>query len=114
MRVCLCVCVCVVVCVWWCPATGRRASPQLVLENVLTPTASSEGDVGVVSVGRGAGDVGAVSVGSLVIARWRNNSWYPATVTDYRHGQSAMQYSLYGTHGTRGEPLMYSDMATHA
>ena len=36
-------------------------------------------------------EAGAVCVGSLVIARWRNNSWYPATVTDDSTGRSATQ-----------------------
>ena len=31
-----------------------------------------------------------VSVGSLVIARWRNNCWYPATVMDSRNNRSVL------------------------
>ena len=30
---------------------------------------------------------GEMSVGSLVIARWRNHSWYPATVTGNKNGR---------------------------
>ena len=37
-----------------------------------------------------SGDVeGEMGVGSLVIARWRNHSWYPATVIDSKNGRYA-------------------------
>lgn len=33
------------------------------------------------------GEDGAMGEGTLVIARWRNLSWYPATVTGHKNGR---------------------------
>ena len=35
---------------------------------------------------------GRCEVGSLVIARWKNNSWYLATVTDCKNGRLCVQF----------------------
>jgi hypothetical protein len=73
-------------------SASTAGSPLTSREKAGRGAAARKERQGEASSGGGAGDVGVVGVGSVVIARWRNNSWYPATVTDCKNGRLSIQY----------------------
>ena len=91
-RVCACVRACMCVCMCVCNMCSQLVQysmcvPMNIFRYTCTMNIISSFPAPSGRMDGAGGEVGVVSVGSLVIARWRNNSWYPATVTDCKNGR---------------------------